>query len=491
MRYISTRDNIPAVSAAQAISLGMVPSGGLFVPESVASVFSEELLHTSYQELAFRVLNPLLSDFSHEQIRDCIESAYSSENFDIPQTVGLKNVGSSRYVLELWHGPTAAFKDVALQIMPHFMKCSKEKIGDTSHTLILVATSGDTGKAALEGFIDCEGISIAVFYPHEGVSEIQKLQMVTTGGSNTHVVAVRGNFDDCQNAVKQLFGDESLRNRFSDQNVTLSSANSINWGRLCPQIVYYFKAYLTLVERNEISFGEQIDFSVPTGNFGNILAGFYAKKMGLPVRKLICASNCNNVLTDFFKTGTYNRNREFFRTSSPSMDILISSNLERFLFEIAAHDGSKISDWYDQLSKMGSFTVDTETIKEMGSVIEADWVDESGVLDTIGNIYKESGYLIDTHTAVAAAVAQRRKNDGTAVVIASTASPYKFSGPVLKALGSELGKDEFHSVSMLEDRTGVKIHRAVDGLKEKAVRHDEVIGVDDIAKTVECIVSGV
>ncbi len=489
MRYVSTRDNYAAVDASQAISLGMVPSGGLFVPEKLPNIFSPQFCGENYHQTASRILTPLLSDFTVEEITECISSAYSPDSFDTPEIVELKTLDSSQFVLELWHGPTAAFKDVALQIMPHFLKFAKKKTADRSHTLILVATSGDTGKAALEGFSDCEGISIAVFYPHGGVSEIQKLQMVTTAGGNTNVVAVNGNFDDCQNAVKSLLGDNELRQRLAGQGVSLSSANSINWGRLCPQIVYYMRAYLSLVENGVISFGEKIDFSIPTGNFGNILAGFYAMNLGLPVRRFICASNCNNVLAEFFETGIYDRNREFFRTTSPSMDILISSNLERFVFEMADNDGVKTAAMFDQLSKKGRFSVGSELLDKMRSVFEADWVDEAAVLETIGSVYKQSGYVMDTHTAVAAAAARRLKKDDTPVVIASTASPYKFSNAVLEGIGGRLTEDEFMSVQTLNEMTGVAVHRAVEGLKEKSVRHDRVVAIDGIKGVVEKIVS--
>ncbi|MFP4013907.1 MAG: threonine synthase [Chitinispirillaceae bacterium] len=490
MRYISTRDNSSALPSARAIDLGMVPAGGLFVPEEIPAL-PEVKPGESYQETAVKVLSPFLSDFSEDEVASCVNNAYTGESFDVPGVIELAQIGSGKFVLELWHGPTAAFKDVALQIMPQFMKFAKVKSGNSSHTLILVATSGDTGKAALEGFRDTQGISIVVFYPHGGVSEIQKLQMATTEGANTHVVAVKGNFDDCQSGVKELFGDEQLRKAAAEHNVVFSSANSINWGRLCPQIVYYVKSYFDLVEKGKITSGEKIDFCVPTGNFGNILAGYYAKEMGLPVRRLICASNKNKVLTDFFKTGVYDRNRSFHRTMSPSMDILISSNLERFLFEITGHDARMVNRLYAELSETGKFDVGDWVRNRMASLVEADWVSEEEVLNTIGTTFKEFGYVLDTHTAVAVAAANRLSDDGTPVVIASTASPYKFSGDVLAGLGGEKPLDEFESINMLRNRSNTPVHRAVDGLRQKAVRHDEVIQIEKMRETVQGIIGTV
>lgn len=487
MRYISTRNNSPALPSAQAINLGMVPAGGLFVPEEIPSL-PEVKAGETYQETAVKVLSAFLSDFSQEEVASCVNNAYTRESFDAPGVIELAQIGSGKFIMELWHGPTAAFKDVALQIMPQFMKYAKVKSGNDSHTVILVATSGDTGKAALEGFRDTEGISIVVFYPHGGVSEIQRLQMATTEGANTHVVAVKGNFDDCQSGVKELFGDEQFRTAAAEQNVVFSSANSINWGRLCPQIVYYVKSYFDLVEKGKITSGEKVDFCVPTGNFGNILAGYYAKEMGLPVRRLVCASNRNRVLTDFFRTGIYDRNRSFHRTMSPSMDILISSNLERFLFEITGHDAELVSRWYAELSGTGKFSVGNAVREKMASLVEADWVSEDEVLNTIGTTFKECGYVLDTHTAVAVAAANRLSTDGTPVVIASTASPYKFSGDVLAGLGGEKPQDEFESIEMLRGKSSTPVHRAVDGLRRKAVRHDEVIEIEKMRETVQRII---
>lgn len=489
MRYISTRGNHNAVSSAEAISAGMAPQGGLFVPERLPLISMTP--GGSYQEMALQVLSPLLTDFSKEELEYCIGQAYNRSNFDIPSIIDLVKLGPSCSVMELWHGPTAAFKDMALQIMPFFMNYSKKKTENRSHTVILTATSGDTGKAALEGFKNREGISIIVFYPHEGVSEIQKLQMNTTDGDNTYVVAVKGNFDDCQTGVKNLFGDTELRSLLARDEFEFSSANSINWGRLCPQIAYYFRSYFLLVERGIVERGEPVNFCVPTGNFGNILAGYYAKLMGLPVNKLICASNKNRVLADFFKSGIYDRNREFFRTISPSMDILISSNLERFLFEITGHDAGRINSFYGMLGRSGAFSVDKETIAAVADIVVPGWVDEERVLETIKTVYDKYGYILDTHTAVGIAVCREAAADQHHTVIASTASPYKFAGDVLRGIESHAPTDEFEAINRLASLSKTKVHRAVDGLGEKPVRHKLVIEKNDMKQTVIDIVHSI
>ncbi len=490
INYISTRGNSESLSFAGAVAEGMVSSGGLFVPEKIPRADFSKLAGRSYQEIAIAVLTPFMGGFTPAEIASCVNEAYMPESFDIPEVVKTVPIGGNRYVLELWHGPTAAFKDVALQIMPRFMRFSKIKLDDDSRTLILVATSGDTGKAALEGFKNRDGISIAVFYPHGGVSEIQRLQMATTDGNNTTVIAARGNFDDCQSGVKALFGDKALRDKATGRGVKFSSANSINWGRLCPQIVYYVKSYLDLVSTSVISYGDDVDFCVPTGNFGNILAGYYAKEMGLPIRRLICASNKNNVLTDFFNGGEYAvKDREFHKTMSPSMDILISSNLERFLFEMSGRDAGKVVDWYDSLAKRGRFSVDPDIMEKMRGLIEARWVDENESLKTIGEVYRESRYVMDTHTAVAASAVNCvngiNKSNGVPVIIASTASPYKFAPSVLAGLGIKGGGDEFESIKILSKSGAGQIHRAVDGLTSKKVLHDKVIDIKDMRDTVE------
>ena len=490
MRYISTRGNHPPISSAQAINLGMVPDGGLFVPETIPHL--ETLaINNSYQETACKVLAPFLTDFTESEIAVCVKRAYNNTSFDSSDIIDITDIGKNRYLMELYHGPTAAFKDMALQIMPQFITFSKVKTGNQTHTVILVATSGDTGKAALEGFKDCEGISVIVFYPNGGVSEIQRLQMSTTDGSNTYVVAVKGNFDDCQTGVKNLFSDLSLRAELQASGFEFSSANSINWGRLCPQIIYYFQTYLKLANNQKISYGDPVDFCIPTGNFGNILAGYYAKSMGLPIRKLICASNQNNVLTDFFSTGTYDRNRAFYKTVSPSMDILISSNLERFLFEITGHDASLISEWYKTLGSDGKFSVGSAVKSSIDSLISAGWVDEDNVLSTISDVYRTSSNVIDTHTAVAVAVLDKLDTPEVPTVITSTASPYKFSCDVLKGIKNSSDTNEFSAIREVAALSGKPVHRAVDGLKDRVVRHDQVIDIDDMKNSVKNIIMSI
>jgi len=465
--------------------------GGLFIPESLPACPPEKYIgQLSYQQIARSVLELLLTDYSAAELQHCIGAAYTMSTFDTPAVAEVVDFGSGSSILELWHGPTAAFKDVALQIMPYLLTLAKKKTGNNQHTVILVATSGDTGKAALEGFCNVPGISIVVFYPAGGVSEIQRLQMVTTEGTNTVVVAVEGNFDDCQTGVKGIFSDEKLRWELMGRGIELSSANSINWGRLCPQIVYYFTAYADLVRRGKIASGDKINFAVPTGNFGNILAGYYAKRMGLPVNKFICASNKNRVLADFFTTGTYRRTREFYRTNAPSMDILISSNLERFLFEMCGRDSAKIAAWYQELSEKGEFTVDKATFEAMGREITGGWVDEDEVLSTIKNTYVEHGYVIDTHTAVAAALAKRLGSSGTTTVITSTASPYKFSSDVLGALEETVPSNEFASIKRIAEISGKSVHRALAGLEKRPVRYEAVITVSQMSSFVRDLCNG-
>ncbi len=488
MRYISTRGNRQPVQSAKAIQLGMVPEGGLFVPEHSGTLDLESLRGGSYRDTARAVLGGLLSDFSAEDLDTCIDAAYSAATFDTGDVISLAPLGERRFVMELWHGPTAAFKDLALQIMPHFMRVAKRHVGDDEHTVILVATSGDTGKAALEGFRDCEGISIVVFYPEQGVSEIQQRQMVTTEGSNTHVIAVRGNFDDCQTGVKGLFGDSGLSRRFAARGYELSSANSINWGRLSPQIVYYAHAYVLLERAGTVRMGELVDFCVPTGNFSNILAGYYARRMGVPIRRLICASNRNRVLADFFGSGAYDRNREFFRTMSPSMDILISSNLERFLFELTGGDSKRINTWYGQLESCGSFEVDDETRAGMAEAVRAGWVDEERVLRTIGSVFADHGYVLDTHTAVGVAVGEDLDDGAVPVVVDATASPYKFSGSVLEGIEGRQQADEYACIERLHALSGLPVHRALAGIRDKPIRHSQVIGREQMLDTVTSIV---
>ena len=485
MMYLSTRGNYPPVTASQAISLGMVPQGGLFVPQSLPHLPPTAYIDVpAYQQVALPVLELLLTDYTSDEVTHCIDSAYTAASFDSPSVVPMVDLDERRTLMELWHGPTAAFKDVALQIMPHLLACAKRKTGNAMHTVILVATSGDTGKAALEGFKDTPGISIIVFYPHEGVSEIQQLQMATTEGANTAVVAVRGNFDDCQTGVKELFADPLLRAQLRDKGIEFSSANSINWGRLCPQIVYYFTAYADAVRRGKAARGEPVDFCVPTGNFGNILAGYYAKCMGLPIDKLICASNRNRVLADFFAAGVYNRKREFFRTNAPSMDILISSNLERFLYGITGGDFGRVNAWYEELARSGSFTVDASTRRAIDEVMLSGWIDEEQVCATIDRVYRTCGYVLDTHTAVGVALSESFSGRGRQTIIAATASPYKFSCDVLGALQGGAVTDEFDCIGRLAALSGQPVHYALQGLRDRPVLHSRVIDTHKMRETV-------
>jgi len=496
MYYISTRGNYERMRSAQAIKLGMVPAGGLFVPETAPVLPPEEiygLAGRGYRELAEKIMSLYLTDYSPEEIRDCIDGAYNPANFDTPDIAPLVKIDETMSILELWHGPTAAFKDMALQIMPYFLSKAAKKLDSGREIVILVATSGDTGKAALEGFKNVPGIKIICFYPHGGVSKVQELQMSTTDGDNTYVVAVKGNFDDCQNAVKDIFGSREFNEQLRARGYELSSANSINWGRLLPQIVYYFRAYLCLLDRREIAPGEKINFVVPTGNFGNILAGYYAYLMGLPVHKFICASNENKVLTDFFTTGGYDRNREFKQTNSPSMDILISSNLERFLFEVTGHDAAKINGWFKALNEEGRFAVDPETKGRIDEILVAGFADEAETLATINKLFTEHHYTLDTHTAVGVKVYQdylAATGDRTKTVIDATANPFKFNASVLRAIAGETaltGMNELESLEKLSAVSGMDIHPGLRGLDKKPVRHSAVSEKQGIRDEIEKI----
>jgi threonine synthase len=478
--YISTRGNHERVTASRAIKMGMVPSGGLFIPESIPTITLEELINlqnSSYQEIAEKILSLYLDDYSIDEIKDCVNSAYNEKNFDHPFMAPIYKLNEHTYVLELWHGPTAAFKDMALQIMPYFLSLAIKKVGADKEIVILVATSGDTGKAALEGFKNIPGIQIIVFFPYQGVSKVQELQMTTTDGKNTYVVAVKGNFDDCQSAVKEIFANEEFNDILNDKGYELSSANSINWGRLLPQVIYYFSAYLNLLKEREIQPGEKVNFVVPTGNFGNILAGWYAYKMGLPVNKLICASNENKVLTDFFQTGIYDRNREFKQTNSPSMDILVSSNLERFLFEQTNHNADKIKQWMNDLNTKGKFIIDKETKSSIDQILVSGFATQEETLETIKKVYQSKNYTLDTHTAVAVKVYYeylRETKDKTKTVIDATASPFKFNSSVLEAIkGAEAvdNKDEFAILEELSEVSGLPIHHGLKDLDKKPVIH--------------------
>ncbi len=487
MKYISTHGNNSPVESAYAIKVGMVPRGGLFVPESVPTIDPGELRKLPYAEIACRILSLYLTDFGEPELRQHIAAAYSPERFDSPEIAPLKYLDKMTAVLELWHGPTAAFKDLALQIMPRLLTSAAKKLDSRREIVILVATSGDTGKAALEGFRDVPGTRIIVFYPKNGVSHVQELQMLTTEGSNTAAVGVHGNFDDCQTMVKQIFGDPDYNKLLAENGFELSSANSINWGRLVPQIVYYFWAYTRMLDNHSILPEEPVNVVVPTGNFGNILAGYYASLMGLPVNRFICASNINHVLTDFINDGVYNRNRPFLKTSSPSMDILISSNLERFLFEITGHNALKINRWYEDLAKKGQFKVDETTRLRIQALFTGGYATEEDTSRAIRETYEQYRYLIDTHTAVGVHVNQQyrtKTGDRTASLVAATASPFKFNATVYRAVtGDGSPTDEFAILDKLSAVTGTPVHRAVNHLTEKPVLHDRVIELSQARKT--------
>ena len=477
MNYYSTRNKNLKVTASGAIVKGLAPDGGLFVPENFPALCSgciENMAKISYNERAQFILSKFLTNFSEEEIKNCVNNAYTVEKFGSSEIAPVHTLEKGTYILELWHGPTCAFKDMALQILPHLLTKSSEKEGNENEIAILVATSGDTGKAALEGFCDVPKTKIAVFYPKNGVSQIQKLQMVTQKGENVGVFAVEGNFDDAQNGVKRIFTSDEMEKKLLEGGVSLSSANSINWGRLLPQIVYYFSAYADLLKNGEIVNGEKINIVVPTGNFGNILAAYYAMKMGLPVNRLICASNENNVLTDFINTGVYNRKREFKTTISPSMDILISSNLERFLFDISGQDAEKISSLMQSLSKDGSYNVGEEMLGKISEILVGKCCDDKKTVETIKNVFEKYSYVSDTHTAVAIAAYEEYKNetgDNTKTVIASTANPYKFSKSVLEAVdSSKLCDNEFEIIKNLNDITSLSVPPSLAELSEKKVR---------------------
>ena len=478
MEYISTRGNYKSVSSAETISLGMVPEGGLFVPKTVPKFSLEEIIKMkdkNYQELAVWIFNKFLSDFSEKEINDSVKAAYQEENFPPEEKTPLIKLNQNTYMLELWHGPTAAFKDLALQILPQLLVKSVKKLNIDKEIVILVATSGDTGKAALEGFKDVEGVKIIVFYPEEGVSRVQEDQMRTTGGSNTEVVSLKGNFDDCQTAVKNIFADKEFRTKMEVNNYQFSSANSINWGRLLPQIVYYFKAYFEIINKSGIEAGNKINITVPTGNFGNILAAYYAHRMGLPVNKFICASNDNKVLTDFLKTGVYDIEREFKKTISPSMDILISSNLERFLFEMTDHNSNKINDWYQNLNNENKFEIDRGTKTKIQELFSGHFSAESEAKAVIKSTFNNFNYLLDPHTAVGVDSLNKYRHqsgDQKTAVIASTANPYKFSRAVLESLKDKsFEQDEYRIIEKLNNLTAVKVHRGLKGLEEMESKH--------------------
>lgn len=493
MFYESTRGGLCSVTSAEAIKKGIAPDGGLFVPAASVEFSIDEigrLTGMTYQERAAIILREYLNDYTDDEICDCVNKAYNTGKFGCEEIAPVCKLNDNLYMLELWHGPTCAFKDMALQILPHLLVKAVRKTGENSDMVILVATSGDTGKAALEGFRDVEGTRIVVFFPHNGVSEVQRLQMVTQEGENVCSIAVDGNFDDTQSGVKAIFTDTELNIRMSEANYKFTSANSINWGRLVPQIVYYFSAYADMVKYGEINLGDAINIAVPTGNFGNILAAYYAMKMGLPVNKLICASNENNILTDFINTGIYDIRREFIKTMSPSMDILISSNLERLLYEITGHDSGHINDWMTRLKNDGIYNVDIETKKTLSKILWGGFTKESETLKTIEDMYKNYNYMVDTHTAVGIDVYDKyviSTGDMTKTIIASTASPFKFNGSVAMAVfGREAVKDrsEFELLEMLSEECGTPIPRGLKGLDKKEIRHKTVCSKSEMKEQI-------
>ena len=490
MNYRSTRNSALNVTSAHAITKGLSDEGGLYVPESIPQLSKDEILamcDMSYADRAFEVFSRLLTDFTADEIRHCVDSAYNDKNFDSNNIAELAKLIPGTYVLELWHGPTCAFKDMALQILPYLLTTSAKKTVDGKQIAILVATSGDTGKAALEGFKDVDGTSISVFYPEDGVSKMQKRQMTTQEGKNVNVCAVKGNFDDCQNGVKAIFTDKAIADRLAKNNILLSSANSINWGRLAPQIVYYVSTYAELLKNKEIEYGEKINVVVPTGNFGNILAAYFAKQMGVPIDKLICASNDNKVLYDFFKTGVYDKNRPFILTSSPSMDILISSNLERLIYLSTGCDAEETKKRMEELSKDGKYSVTDEMRARMADFVGG-YADQAANAAEIKRLYDETGYMIDTHTGVASCVYHnyvKETGDTKKTVIASTASPYKFSRSVMEAIfGSEEGKGEFELIDEMEKASGVKIPQAIEEIRKAEIRHNRQCKPEEMEKTV-------
>lgn len=501
MEYISTRGGDYRYSAAQAIKQGIAPDGGLFVPERIPRLTEQEinsLIDMDYPQRAALVLSKYLSDFSEEELLEYCEKAYSEEKFDAfpARLAQLNPYVDGEYMLELWHGPTSAFKDMALQILPYLMTAAAAKIGESAEICILAATSGDTGKAALEGFKDVPGTRVIVFFPENGVSEVQRLQMVTTTGDNCHVIAVKGSFDDAQAGVKRLFADDELAADLLAKNVVLSSANSINWGRLAPQIAYYWSVYADLLKDEKIGRGDSFNVVVPTGNYGNILAAWYARQMGLPVGKLICASNRNKILSDFLRSGTYDRNREFYQTNSPSMDILVSSNLERLLFELTGHDSERVRSWMEELQEKGTYSIDSETKKAIQTLFVGGFCDDYGTIKVIRDVYDRYDHVIDTHTAVGFNVYGRyahRSRDRRPVVFVSTASPFKFPIAVSEGIfgAKEIaGLSERELMDRLSVESDMSIPAGLDRLDEKPVLHDRVIEKVEMKEAVLGVIEG-
>ena len=479
MMYASTRDSNKKVTAAKAIASGLAPDGGLFIPDMIPTVdhgMLENLCKQDYRGRAVSIMELYLEDFTREELESYVAAAYG-DNYDDPAIAPVHFMKDGTGVLELYHGPTCAFKDMALQMLPHLLTASLKKCGEEREVCILVATSGDTGKAALEGFADVPRTKIVVFYPQDGVSDVQKLQMVSQPGENVFVSAVVGNFDDAQTGVKRIFGDNDFAEKLAQRGWFLSSANSINWGRLLPQIVYYFSAYCDFVNAGKIAIGDSINFVVPTGNFGDILAGWYAKHMGLPVKTLVCASNANNVLTDFIRTGTYNKNRPFYTTTSPSMDILVSSNLERLLYCLSGDD-QLVASYMEQLKTEGSYTVTEQIRQAVEQEYYAGCCDDLRTFQTIKAVFEGEGYLMDPHTAVAFGVYQDYKTetgDTTPTAVLSTASPFKFCDSVLNALGEKTDAPGTVLLDRLTEKTGVPAPASLAALKHKSIRFEACV----------------
>ncbi len=492
MRYISTRDNTIQYSAAQAISQGLAKDGGLLTPCYIPKLPGkalEDMLGMAYQQRAVYIMKMFLEEFTVKELTDFAGAAYGPDKFDTPAVAPVRTVDGNTHCLELWHGPTCAFKDMALQMLPHLLTASLSKTEEDKTVCILVATSGDTGKGALEGFKNVPRTKILVFYPKDGVSEVQQLQMVTQEGENVGVAAVVGNFDDAQTGVKRLFSDGAVRQELADQGYFFSSANSINWGRVLPQLVYYISAYCDLLRDGKLAPGQSVNICVPTGNFGNILAAYYAREMGLPIDQLICASNSNNVLTDFIREGVYDRNRQFYTTMSPSMDILISSNLERLLYALTG-DPAEVRGYMDQLGETGRYQVSGRVKDKLQKRFKGYFCDDRETQRMIRSMYDNHGYLIDTHTAVAfSALEQYRRETGddTTAVVASTASPFKFCASVLEALGETAPAHGLDALDQLSAKTGLPAPAPLAGLRDKQIRFTQVVEKDRMVDAVRSL----
>ena len=491
MLYTSTRDKTLRVTSSEAITRGISADGGLFVPCDIPKLSLQDLqdmIPMSYIQRAKKILSLYLTDFTPEEIDACVSGAYREGKFDSPKVAPLHRLTDNVDILELFRGPTCAFKDMALQLLPYLLTTASKKAAPDKQIVILVATSGDTGKAALEGFKDVPNTRILVFYPENGVSPMQKLQMCTQEGDNVAVCAIQGNFDDAQSGVKRIFTDERVGQKLAENGLMFSSANSINWGRLVPQIVYYCSAYTDLLESGTVKAGEPMNVVVPTGNFGNILAAYYAREMGVPIDRLICASNENNVLTDFLTSGTYDRNRTFYSTASPSMDILISSNLERLLFHLSGEDDTLVRTWMSALSKDGTYTVTADVLDKIRTIFSAAAADDDKTAGTIRKTYETYNYLSDTHTGVAIAVCQAYRaetGDCKPTVVASTASPYKFARSVLTALNGKAPEaDDFDLSAILSEQTGTKIPAPLASLRDKTVRFTGSSAIADMEQRV-------